>query len=128
MMSSDYDRGDPYLCEMCGEEIDFTFGRMEEDYFMYPSPRNRDIDLVFCSKECLVEWKDESCCYNNFDDPMYEDFNPCDFRDPGGRSALRNGPLIHPCPNCGEPNMLSPADKARGYQCDRCADQLERGW
>jgi hypothetical protein len=24
--------------------------------------------------------------------------------------------------------MLTPADKARGYQCDRCADAMERGW
>jgi hypothetical protein len=24
--------------------------------------------------------------------------------------------------------MLTPADVARHYQCDHCADQAERGW
>ena len=60
---------------------------------------------------------------------MYGDRD--DFADPGGRSALRastpNNPRIHPCPNCGAPNRLTPADVARGYQCDTCADRLERG-
>lgn len=49
------------------------------------------------------------------------------FRDPGGRSALRAGELRHPCPTCGEPNRLTDADVARGYQCDECADRAE-GW
>ena len=47
------------------------------------------------------------------------------FRDPGGRSALRSGARIHPCPTCGAENALTAADKARGYQCDRCADRDE---
>lgn len=54
------------------------------------------------------------------------------FRDPGGRSALRaanhDNPRNLPCPTCREPNMLTPADRARGYQCDGCADREERGW
>jgi len=54
-----------------------------------------------------------------------------DFADPGGRSALRaatkDNPRNLPCPNCGEPDRLTPADRARGYQCDACADALERG-
>jgi hypothetical protein len=54
-----------------------------------------------------------------------------DFADPGGRSALRaarrGNPRNLPCPNCGTRNVLTPADRARGYQCDRCADQAERG-
>jgi len=54
-----------------------------------------------------------------------------DFADPGGRSALRaatkNNPRNLPCPNCGRKNMLTPADRAHGYQCDRCADRAERG-
>jgi hypothetical protein len=51
------------------------------------------------------------------------------FRDPGGRSALRaasaRNPRNLPCPTCGEPNRLTPRDKARGYQCDSCADRAE---
>ena len=53
------------------------------------------------------------------------------FADPGGRSALRaatkDNPRNLPCPTCGEPNRLTPIDRARGYQCDECADRLERG-
>jgi predicted RNA-binding Zn-ribbon protein involved in translation (DUF1610 family) len=53
------------------------------------------------------------------------------FADPGGRSALRassrSNPRNLPCPNCGDRNVLTPADRAAGYQCDRCADQAERG-
>lgn len=63
---------------------------------------------------------------------MYEDDYHCDFAEPGGRSALRaasrSNPRNLPCPNCERPNKLTPADQARGYQCDRCADALENGW
>ncbi len=68
------------------------------------------------------------------------DRDPCDdapladgtrFADPGGRSALRassrRNPRNLPCPTCGTPNVLTPADRARGYQCDRCADRDEGG-
>lgn len=51
------------------------------------------------------------------------------FADPGGRSALRaasrHNPRTLPCPTCGAPNRLTPEDKARGYQCDSCADAAE---
>jgi hypothetical protein len=51
------------------------------------------------------------------------------FADPGGNSALRaaskRNPRNLPCPTCGEPNRLTPADVARGYQCDSCADRAE---
>lgn len=55
------------------------------------------------------------------------------FARPGSNSALRaatnKNPRNLPCPNCGEPNRLTAADKARGYQCDSCADRAEGcGW
>jgi hypothetical protein len=54
------------------------------------------------------------------------------FADPGGRSALRasgpGNPRNLPCPNCSESNRLTPADRARGYQCDACADRAENPW
>lgn len=60
-----------------------------------------------------------------------DDFRDEPFADPGGRSALRaasrSNPRNLPCPNCGRPNMLTPADRRRGYQCDRCADAAEGG-
>lgn len=70
---------------------------------------------------------------------MYDEDGPWDredypidgvgFADPGGGSALRaatkNNPRNLPCPNCGEPNRLTRIDRARGYQCDQCADAQE---
>lgn len=54
------------------------------------------------------------------------------FADPGGESALRaetaENPRNLPCPTCHWPNRLTPIDKARGYQCDSCADAQERGY
>jgi hypothetical protein len=54
-----------------------------------------------------------------------------DFADPGGRSALRassnRNPRNLPCPTCGAKNVLTPADRARGYQCNSCADRAEGG-
>jgi len=51
------------------------------------------------------------------------------FADPGGRSALRAASKRNPrniaCPTCKRKNMLTPADKALGYQCDSCADRAE---
>jgi len=51
------------------------------------------------------------------------------FADPGGRSALRaagpGNPRNLPCPTCKRPNMLTPADVARSYQCDQCSDRDE---
>lgn len=53
------------------------------------------------------------------------------FADPGGKSALRaagpRNPRNLPCPTCKEPDRLTAADKARGYQCDECADRAEGG-
>lgn len=72
------------------------------------------------------------------DDRDYDDRDECDypidgvgFADPGGNSALRaatkNNPRNLPCPTCGAKNRLTPIDRAKGYQCDSCADALERG-
>lgn len=51
------------------------------------------------------------------------------FQDPGGNSALRRSsrrnPRNLPCPTCKQPNKLTPADVARHYQCDDCANREE---
>ena len=69
--------------------------------------------------------------YNDY----YDDNDLIDgvgFADPSGNSALRvsscSNPRNLPCPTCGEPNRLTPADKRAGYQCDACANQCEGGW
>ena len=63
--------------------------------------------------------------YDNYDDSSSD----CDFAELGGRSALRRAkkgnPRNLPCPTCGEPNRLTPADVAKHYQCDSCADAAE---
>lgn len=61
----------------------------------------------------------------------YEDDDDMHFADPGGNSALRASSKSNPrnlsCPTCKRRNMLTPADVARGYQCDRCANDVENG-
>jgi predicted RNA-binding Zn-ribbon protein involved in translation (DUF1610 family) len=52
-------------------------------------------------------------------------FNRYGFRDPGGKSALRTGKRIYPCPTCGQENALTAHDVALGYQCDNCANGAE---
>ena len=48
------------------------------------------------------------------------------FADPGGKSALRaaskSNPRNLPCPSCGEPNRLTPKDKALGSMKDTAHD------
>jgi hypothetical protein len=41
------------------------------------------------------------------------------------RASSRRNPRNLPCPHCGQPNKLTPADKRAGYQCDDCADREE---
>jgi hypothetical protein len=73
----------------------------------------------------------------DYEDPM--DIDPdtgrpyeCDFAEPGSNSALRAATSSNPrnksCPTCGHPNRLTPKDVSLGYQCDSCADAVERGW
>ncbi len=68
--------------------------------------------------------EDEDYCYDC-------DGSELRFADPGGVSALRaitsDNPRNLPCPTCHEPNRLTPRDVSLGYQCDRCADNLEQG-
>jgi hypothetical protein len=71
----------------------------------------------------------------DWDDPIEYDDDLIDgvrFADPGGVSALRaatrDNPRNLPCPNCGRGNMLTPADRRAGYQCDACAERSEMGF
>lgn len=74
----------------------------------------------------------EAVCEECYHDGGDEDgFGESNFADPGGVSALRaaspSNPRNLPCPTCKAPGRLTPADKARGYQCDECAERAERG-
>lgn len=72
---------------------------------------------------------DEDCDFeeDEFFDPYQDEFDEdrSDFRDPGGRSALRAGERSFPCPTCGTENALTAKDVQLGYQCDACADRDE---
>ena len=68
-------------------------------------------------------YKGEQIMYDDYD---YDDRQ--EFYDPGGHSALRAGKRVYPCPTCERENMLTKKDVKLGYQCDICADQLERGY
>lgn len=65
--------------------------------------------------------------------PVKEDYDDEQWRQgfqrPGENSALRKAtkgnPRIYPCPTCKQPNRLTAKDKAKGYQCDSCADAEE---
>lgn len=51
------------------------------------------------------------------------------FARPGSalRRSSRSNPRTLPCPSCGQPNKLTPADRRHGYQCDDCARRDEGG-
>lgn len=75
------------------------------------------------------ETEDDDVDYGDPHD--FDDDDRQEFADPGGRSALRaasaSNPRNLPCPNCKAKNVLTPADVAQGYQCNRCADRAEQG-
>ena len=102
----------------------------------HPTDPYEDFDDDEFGDRCLDAWDDGELC-DPLDEALRMDLDEQDLRnhafaDPGGNSALRaaskRNPRNLPCPTCGEPNRLTPADRARGYQCDRCADRAERGW
>ena len=65
-------------------------------------------------------------------DNYYDNEDRSMFADPGGTSALRasskRNPRNLPCPTCKTPDVLTPADRRQGYQCDSCADMAEGGF
>jgi len=67
-------------------------------------------------------------CYYSDEDYDLGLIDGVGFADPGGESALRaatpDNPRIHPCPECGRPDMLTSLDVRHHYRCDMCADEL----
>ena len=108
-----------------------------------------DDDVQYVASPCAdaLVWKshevleDEALCD---DEEAYYNMDPLEreeagyladgtmFADPGGNSALRaatpDNPRNLPCPTCYRPNRLTPADVARGYQCNGCAEHDEMGF
>ena len=97
-------------------------------------PRSLKCDLISYEKSAkyLLLSPGKEMTMPRYDDDDAFERASFGFADPGGRSALRaaskRNPRNLPCPTCKEPNRLTPADRARGYQCDRCADRAEYGF
>lgn len=108
----DLDDCDVYVppCPECGEEEEVEFSRG-----------------VWRCYQCEHKWKEDEEEYD--EEAARHLIDGVGFADPGGRSALRaetrGNPRNLPCPTCGSPNRLTPADRAQGYQCDACADAAE---
>lgn len=75
----------------------------------------------------LKKYHEKNLQMEGYDD---EEFDSNRFARKG--SALypetRTNRRIFPCPNCGTENVLTARDKAKGYQCDNCADAEEFGY
>jgi hypothetical protein len=91
-----------------------------------------ELNLAMDASEEEEEDDDYGPCIDDYDDDPAYAGDGTYFAFPGSNSALRaatpTNPRNLPCPTCEQPNRLTPADRARGYQCDSCADRAERGW
>lgn len=111
-----------------------------DEYYGLDSYDDEDNDYCYDCECYYNDPKDDCdcCCHQDTFDKDDVDYDPeykidgVGFADPGGRSALRaetrDNPRDCSCPNCGRENILTRIDRARGYQCDRCADAAECGW
>ena len=70
---------------------------------------------------------------DRYDPDIYDDdYNLIDgvgFANEGSalRAESKTNPRVHSCPTCGCRGELTCIDVRKGYQCDECADALERG-
>lgn len=107
-----------YGCQNCGEL--YAYDETKHDT---RSPQANN----YCGNECYHEDMQDRVAFSDDDDMI----DGVGFADPGGNSALRAATASNPrnlaCPSCRAPNRLTRLDRERGYQCDSCADQVERG-
>jgi hypothetical protein len=96
---------------------------MQDDYDDYEQPEPVEIDDGYDFNE------DEPYDYDDESDMDDDTYASRVFANAGSalRAAGPGNPRDLPCPTCKRPNLLTPADRARHYQCDRCADQAEGG-
>lgn len=108
-------------CEECGEDMDGA------------EPAHQSVACSHCGAPCHGEAHCVRCgarVHYDYDALSTSPMEP--FADDGGPSALRaasaRNPRIFPCPDCGESDVLTSADRALGYCCDLCAERKERGF
>ncbi len=104
---------------------------MAKDYII---TKRKELIMAGSYNEYYSDY-DDDYEYDDYDydyDDLEDDDSRSEFADPGGNSALRaespTNPRNLPCPTCGTENVLTPKDRALGYQCDRCADRDEGGY
>lgn len=121
----------PTRCD-CGDTECPWCGTAQGTYQAPESPDGPDVDAPE-GDELDAEY--DARVAEGMGDAFYDDdgnmIDGVGFADPGGKSALRaatpSNPRNLPCPTCGQPNKLTPADRRAGYQCDDCANSLESG-
>ena len=110
---------------------DFEYDDFEQSMAPEAEYECEECGAAIFSEGLCKSCEDEDPCEDYDESELYNGGN-VEFADFSGTSALRaassSNPRNLPCPSCGRENMLTPADKSRGYQCDYCADELERGY
>lgn len=124
-----HDEDRPDRCTQCGGPVDATLIEVDgERMITDPEEFAAELELQGNELSDRLEHEAEERYSGEPDDGI--DGRET-FADPGGVSALhkttQDNPRNLPCPTCERPNRLTPADRARGYQCDSCADRDERG-
>lgn len=84
--------------------------------------------ILHGNQRYMEEGYDEDDRWDGYDEDE-DEFDREQFANPGSalRASSEKNPRNLPCPRCRRPNRLTPADKARGYQCDACATRAEGG-
>lgn len=85
-----------------------------------------EVELIRCKGEIML--CDE--CYFEMDAEDEGEEEDIQFKNQGSalRAATPDNPRIYPCPTCKAENTLTMKDVGLGYQCDTCADKLERSY
>lgn len=87
--------------------------------------REDDDAAIDLANKIEMSREDHYCYRDDFygDD---EDSSPVFAREGSALRASGPGnPRNLSCPTCKAPNVLTPEDRRRGYQCDACADRAE---
>lgn len=112
--------------------VDWEDEEEGEDLYDY-EPKVED-ECSECGEPCDGDLCDDCAEELGFDyddcDDSSDDYDDDDFADPYGMSALRAENVFSlrnfPCPTCGRDNMLTSRDRNLGYQCDICAEEIEK--
>lgn len=92
---------------------------------LWAREKENDKAAIDLANKIEMSREDHYCYRDDFygDD---EDSSPVFAREGSALRASGPGnPRNLSCPTCKAPNVLTPEDRRRGYQCDACADRAE---